>query len=970
MPEPLSIRSDGIFRLVLSEHAAADLVLRRDNTHVHFEGLFLRAFHDTIPICPFPDAFFDIATIYASIVHKRSLFSLEGKRTFEIDVTSVVLKGSHGSKVILDIPHLTHHFPPYYISFSFDRDPAGELTVFEVGRSAPSGANMPAKSAYTDTVQFGEGLLSADAAIFCISDHHDFLVVPHLLDPQAGTLTLKWDDESQRTRVISRGSDLASGRFVVFCHPATSQRRLGGNPTASFLRAGLILAFFEPLMPRFICWLVCCVASGKSFPQAIPPIFRQVQEVPHIVIGLDDGNWLASTDITSLGERSNVVVYFGHFPITQFVNLVREGRYEAVFVASESTEHLRECLCPFIEVPSEVQRGRLLRGHYGDRIVGGIVTDLTPDGVEESLFQIVLQTLVPKNATEVWLHHINHRLPRIPFVADLSVAPACLLANMLRGRIPSDTGSSDPDWSPLLRDDLWLVPWEHDAEPTTRSELIYEISRRIISEYMAIRAYGELVDKSFGRDEATHEPNNLQQTAAVNIRQWMRWAEFSVPEKAAQRQQLSDYMRSQSIGARDMITAFAGEIYNLNRNERLLLGATLVNPLVLVYATSADHPFSLQLDLSIGFWAEYAGKFSGSKPGAIVTTLLPETDVAEVRKLQSELRRAFHFVLDDNAKLGLKFARQALGVFMAKTLEIAGLDLLYRAGADRIVAFSDITLDFVPFEDTILGLEVPLSRLPASVPAYQTVNSTIEAACVPSRLSSDRRAILLVAPSAKDQQTKWAREIAESTASRLAWIGLSPVFVIEDQEQSREVLAKAQDAPVVFFFGHALASEHWAGLECGNLTITADDIRSVRWLGSFVILIGCETAAFDTTNGDLAWQFIARGARAVVGTTTKVSVQIADFFVRVLLEDALDGMPIDYAFFEARRRTAAFETLLNKMSPEEARRRTETVTAADRGYRRFSDYLKALELDWHDVEQHAIHALSFSLVGGAGERIV
>lgn len=92
------------------------------------------------------------------------------------------------------------------------------------------------------------------------------------------------------------------------------------------------------------------------------------------------------------------------------------------------------------------------------------------------------------------------------------------------------------------------------------------------------------------------------------------------------------------------------------------------------------------------------------------------------------------------------------------------------------------------------------------------------------------------------------------------------------------------------------------------MRIGAEDIASQSWADSFVILIGCETAASDTGDNDMAMTFLKAGARAVVGTSSKVAVHVADFLFKEMLELLVGGAFIDYAFFIARRRASAYET--------------------------------------------------------------
>src|SRR5260370_42708765 len=109
------------------------------------------------------------------------------------------------------------------------------------------------------------------------------------------------------------------------------------------------------------------------------------------------------------------------------------------------------------------------------------------------------------------------------------------------------------------------------------------------------------------------------------------------------------------------------------------------------------------------------------------------------------------------------------------------------------------------------------------------------------------------------------------------------------------MLEKSAKSATVLYLGHASASSYSAGLHLGDATVSAQDIASVDWSGSVVILIGCETSAEDADDLNLAKAFLQHGARGVVGTSARVSMAVAAYFFDQFFMLLFDGLPIDSA---------------------------------------------------------------------------
>jgi CHAT domain-containing protein len=220
-------------------------------------------------------------------------------------------------------------------------------------------------------------------------------------------------------------------------------------------------------------------------------------------------------------------------------------------------------------------------------------------------------------------------------------------------------------------------------------------------------------------------------------------------------------------------------------------------------------------------------------------------------------------------------------------------------------------VDYLPHEGSLLGLEIPVVRLPLSEQPANDVKLAIASAMRPSLIHRDMRACILRPTAADDDWTvDWAAAMAAAAAQELHGLGLKVAVEPEEGTDIQELLSQLSKSPIVMFFGHAQASRALAQFDLGDVVLTTDDIAQVDWTGSLVTLIGCETAALDTDHGDLAGQFINGGARAVIGTTAKITVAIADYFFQVFFRRIMQGLPLDYAFFDSRRDAAVFETLL------------------------------------------------------------
>lgn len=428
------------FVMVIDKNASADLVLRKAGSELYIESLFLRAFADTVPIRFLP---------MASLRDKKRQIKTREKVTFspakgldfEIEAAEVDLDASTGAKVKLTIPFLSKDFPPYFVTIDFDRGSAEEVTLMEVRRAAytkkSDGMNM--KVWHLVASQTPE-------SIQCITEYHDLVIGFHISWPESGQLTIT--SQGDWVQVKSTSLDLQRGRLCLFFHPIGGQRRIDTNPTASFVRAPLILAVYPPLMPRLMHWLACSVPTGYSFPLAIPPLCLTTYPIPYLTLGLSDWMWLTAFRLQDIPEKC-VAILFGEPPVEEFHKMVRSDQYRGVLIAGENEAHVSECIAPF--VPPENARNTLVVGWHAKTRVGGMTVEWRPNVIETLLLQVVSDLLVNDELLDAWNHHILHRLPPIPYVPDLSIAGVCILGNILRGRIPDDRGGSRQTGLPYCR---------------------------------------------------------------------------------------------------------------------------------------------------------------------------------------------------------------------------------------------------------------------------------------------------------------------------------------------------------------------------------------------------------------------------------------------------------------------------------------------------------------------------------------
>ena len=246
-------------------------------------------------------------------------------------------------------------------------------------------------------------------------------------------------------------------------------------------------------------------------------------------------------------------------------------------------------------------------------------------------------------------------------------------------------------------------------------------------------------------------------------------------------------------------------------------------------------------------------------------------------------------------------------------------------------------------------MDIPLSRYPASLTAYQLIMTAHDTHHRRSQMT-ERRAAILCPPSqsSDDPVIQWANEIGKGLDGMAHMASLDPFYPVADAADATMLLAEAAESRFVLFAGHGFATDGWAGLNVGKFYLEFSDVMAHSWAGSLVLLFACESGAIDTSQGDLGRAFLLRGARGVVATTAKVRLDVANFLLHDLfVATFIHGIPVDHAFVRARRRTALFECFKD---PRHADLKSRLSEALD-----FSDKVPAfsLVLDHYGIELDA-----------------
>nr|WP_249180551.1 CHAT domain-containing protein [Burkholderia vietnamiensis] len=230
------------------------------------------------------------------------------------------------------------------------------------------------------------------------------------------------------------------------------------------------------------------------------------------------------------------------------------------------------------------------------------------------------------------------------------------------------------------------------------------------------------------------------------------------------------------------------------------------------------------------------------------------------------------------------------------------------------------------------------------------------------------RAAILAPLTPRDAAERAAAEIRDELVDVLPYSGFVPE-ILPQHATAEDAARLIEVSELVIFAGHAWTGIDSSGIDLQHFVLTSKELEKISWTGKLVLLVGCETAAVGSGNHDIAETLLRNGARAVAGTTSEVDAAHALRFVTSLLQYAMSGEAIDYAFFAARREMAVAETLLSigiawDKAIETAERVSREDIASD-----FESMLGRAGLSWDQAFSAAVFSLSWTLFGGASERL-
>lgn len=821
-------------------------------------------------------------------------------------------------------------------------------------------------------------------AVATYGDTYPFLALVRLVECSSPRFEAVLQFHDRALEIHCESGEPMHAHFLVRPAPRRFLKSIAGTPTAAIRPAEIAIVITKPHSPRVFLDLASVPLSFADRPVSRRPASgRPRSSFPIMPIASEQQTvWPVRDNIqgAELARALRGVVYIGDVSAAQLAEVLQKNsfaRFVGIVTASRKT-----ALCA---LPRECRHGVRLRtgeAHYLTHNTSTIGLLVIPDIVAgwEKIEEFVGNALekdsapqLPQSLTDAWREQMRWRLPALPFCLDLQVAITLAVGNRQRGRVMLDRGSDQLDYDLFSDNDLWLVPWQAERV-NDRDDLILEINLRLVAEYLATVVYSDLMEVA--ASPAAHLSAGmavLEQTAQHYVELWERHEDLDQMQTV--REQLLHAMRlhdaSGTLTLPLLATAFLARFRQRldirGHNDRL----RRINPLMLVLATGGDEARDLPLELASAYWSSYVASFSNAKPGAVVATFVRRQQMSEPLRRERHLRETIKTLCsaDEQQRLRLRMKRQSLGDTVNRLLSPASIKLLHAADADRIVACAPVTLDFVPFAGTILGLERPISRMPAGEElgaAFQIVNAA--ALSSSSSMIGTGRAAILAPLAPRDVAERAAAEFRDELAGVLPYSGFVPEM-LPQHATAEDALRLIEVSELVIFAGHAWTGIDSSGIDLQRFVLTGKELETISWTGKLVLLVGCETAAVGSGKHDIAETLLRNGARAVAGTTSEVDATHALRFVTSLLRYAMSGEAIDYAFFAARRETTIAEALLSSgiawdNATETAERVSQEDIASD-----FESMLGRAGLSWDQAFSAAVFSLSWTLFGGASERL-
>lgn len=936
--------SNALTRLVVSHNSSHDLLISGLGQDIKFAGLYQRRHQETIQ--------FQVPVNVASVQSDRDATLVDFEPCPEplqaVNGSAVHLKGAaFGCSV--ELPDLTEGLEPGFVNLVLTGECENATFTFPnvvAARSGsdddrdlhpilPDGASPPTRAWRVLTLhQRGST--------------HTIAIVFRFLSEVAGTLHLSGND----LHVSIRSTNLKDGlRIVIFSRPVPGERHILGAPTFSLAPAQINHLVFQPIRPRILSWLAAAIVPHEN-PLSILNIAPPRFPIPGVVYA---GEMVEKPRIlVNTGSQAQIDVYYGWFT-DQTLDQFSQAQPHRVIV--------------WINDDASEEQINIVNNPGWMKIS---LPSWRSEFVEEALSIVAALGMAGSPAAIPWTQQVMHRLPSLPVAHNLATNCSLLLTNLYRGRIPEDSGEThtETDWAAVFAPDRWLVPPLND-KPVLPLAAVFEISRRSVIEYTAIRAVHELMSgkeipteslelSAFPHHATVSRLADDEMTAVgALVERWMAWGMEEVTEKSEIRRQFTELIAGLALGPSAAAGVVARCLASLPGSRLRREQWTLIGTLVLVLFGGGDEVYDPEIELEAPGWVSLAGRGARSRPGCLVASLLPRLALAKVEAMQAELRLAFYASAGPERRDRIRKLRDDMNKELLDILDPAAYALPSALGADRVITVTDLPLQLVPFLGTVLCMEYAVTQIPLKIGGWGAINAVLAANRIDIRIPTE--ALIICPRNATDAQTVWARDIADSMARELPILGLRPVRFSDSQSPLPRTPSEAP--PLVMFFGHATSTTYWSGLDLGGSQLSADAISSANWTGSVVMLFGCETGAMDTFN-DLATAYLKGGALCVLGTVSKVTMDVANHFAIAFLQSIGNGQPVDYSFLHAQRSTVLFENFLHCNNSHEASARADSILLAGEGSSfTFHELLESEGIQWPTVMRNAEYSLSFRLYG-------
>lgn len=770
--------------------------------------------------------------------------------------------------------------------------------------------------------------------------------------------------------------------FYLFPAVDRSHMFMGGTPTASSTRSSTVVAVGSPLTPRFMRALASAAAGPNGLPVSKRPAMGNPNPTCPLLTFINNDQIF----IPAIGQRHNALlkstiselIFVGDIPkaITEvwknlanldFIGLVTESESTArAFVGTDPKTffvHDHNCL-----MSSDAKLGALVVQNI---LLSWSGIETFFDGIRERKPQQYSADLA-----EGLREHFDNRLPPLPACIDLEVSAIVQLTNSQRGRVTVDDGKDVVDYLPLTQSQNWIF----NNEPFSfndRKSLKAELSIRAAVEYMAVRAFFDykscLEDGVFQLETGPriNKENALSDFAAV----WQRGPSANVQKFREAVAALKVHYRHSTNAEevlRDIATIFLRRTLSRRDIKTSVdrLGSWL-NPLSIILtrgpSDSVHDPF---VELGIMNWVSFASGLSANKPAAVSVSIRKEEELKSPLRRQSRIHRSIRLLPHTPQSIEhytIKRARAVLGAEIRGLISEEVFDLIRCLDADRLVYHSPLYLDFVPIHSTILGVEYPTVRYPADetlLDGFILPN----VAAVAQNLLVEADNVCVARSKSEDAAENWSEKVVELIRQLCPLLGISKSSVIEPNNGA-ELGSAIATSNLVFLIGHASAEEG-GQFSVGKTVVSFQELERYDWEGKIVFLIGCETAAAENGSIDLSSALVRKGTQAIFGTSSRISIEVADVFLSRLLDVALEGTPLDYAFFTARREAVIFETLsaLGRDVSKAAKAAREVLDSS-RAEEYFSEIIEKAGLKWGEVYLHSVYGLSLTMTGGVGLRL-